>query len=186
MPTLLFRGSLTLLTVGITVSGLLLWLSSDRLYFIVTMAHALTLTQSWVYVPLYGDRTIMSNGFGLSWSISTEAFFYVCYALWLARPIAYLKRHNAVIALALISLAAICVLLGAHSFRDTLNDTALRLVGPPAADGPYSFVTWLTYFSPYVRIFEFLVGCLTAQLFLIDSEGDRPTEPSRPLLILAF
>jgi peptidoglycan/LPS O-acetylase OafA/YrhL len=30
-----------------------------------------------------------------------------------------------------------------------------------------SFFRWLFYFSPYVRIGEFVVGCLTAQLFMI-------------------
>jgi peptidoglycan/LPS O-acetylase OafA/YrhL len=37
-----------------------------------------------------------------------------------------------------------------------------------------SFVRWAVYFSPYARIFEFLSGCLTCQLFFLLRRVHRP------------
>ena len=58
--------------VGIAVDGMLQWPSQHELNFAIVLGHALTLTQSWVYIVIFGDRLALDNGFGLSWSISTE------------------------------------------------------------------------------------------------------------------
>ena len=49
---------------------------SHKLNFLLVMGHFLTLTQSWVYIVLFGDRLLIDGPFGLSWSLSTEFFFY--------------------------------------------------------------------------------------------------------------
>jgi len=42
----------------------------------------------------------------------------------------------------------------------------LETFGPIGADPQASFYRWLAYFSPYIRVFEFLLGCLCASIYL--------------------
>ena len=65
--------------VGLAVDGVLQWYYEHKLNLLLVMAHYLTLTQSWVYIALFGDRLLLDGPFGLSWSLSTEFFFYVTY-----------------------------------------------------------------------------------------------------------
>src|ERR1700680_1653099 len=65
--------------VGLAVDGVLQWALHHKLNLLLVMGHFLTLTQSWVYIVLYGDRLVLDGTFGLSWSLSTEFFFYLTY-----------------------------------------------------------------------------------------------------------
>ena len=67
-----------LLLASICADNLLSAVHGDRGLFLQIMAYYVTLTQSWWYV-VYEGKLLINWLFGLSWSISTEAFFYVAY-----------------------------------------------------------------------------------------------------------
>ena len=108
--------------------------------------------------------------FYISWSVSTEIFFYVCYALFLYR----LARIRTVKA-CLIALGGFCVAAYAFFFllfitRDFWEPLALHAVPGYVArieDYNHSFYRWVLYLSPYCRLPEFIGGVLTCQLFLL-------------------
>src|SRR5204863_3036131 len=54
---------------------------------------------------------------------------------------------------------------------------------PRADNFGVSFYRWLLYFSPYSRIFEFIGGCLTCQLFLLARLEPAWRERLRPALL---
>jgi peptidoglycan/LPS O-acetylase OafA/YrhL len=140
------------------------------------LPYFLTFTQSWVYVPF--DRTSLVYAIGvaapLTWSISTEWFFYLCYPLF-AGAVATLQRPR-FIAAALFFCAAVWIALAIgvvdHVFAINewavihYGDTAGFLNGNPATLQD-SFVRWLIYFSPYFRIGEFLTGGLLCQVYVL-------------------
>src|SRR6202034_426338 len=45
--------------VGLAVDGMLQWAGHHKLNLFLVLMHSLTLTQSWVYIPIYGDRLIL-------------------------------------------------------------------------------------------------------------------------------
>jgi peptidoglycan/LPS O-acetylase OafA/YrhL len=105
--------------------------------------------QSW----FLGDRQYpLMYTFGevaLTWSISTELFFYILFPFLL---LVRLPRIHRFLELPLLLVATLVVLV------------ALYLAVPPLPT-PYA-QQWLVYFSPYCRIFEFIAGILTARLYL--------------------
>ena len=109
----------------------------------------LTLTQSWVYV-LWDGRLMAVTLFGVAWSISTEAFFYVAY-VGLVFALLLLVRPRNILALSVIY--AIGVIIGLVLLISHVDSTTL-------------FYRWLLYHSPYLRVFEFIMGCLAAQVFM--------------------
>ena len=131
-------------------------------YFLVSL-------QSWLYAPVKGDGLVAAVGGGspLTWSISTEWFFYIAYIL-LAVPILRLRRPVAIVAAILVWCMLWSGLASAlHDRTPTLDAWAIGKFGPVAGlerDPQDSFVRWLLYMSPYVRIGEFVLGCLMAQL----------------------
>lgn len=130
-----------------------------------------TMTASWWYWHVDGVSLIQLP-FGLSWSISTEVFFYVAYAAGLYR-IAALRSLPGTI----VIFGGFCVLAYAFVYlviheRDTL-ETLARAVVPnfismnPGEQFPNSFLRWLIYVSPYFHLLEFIAGVLTCHIFLL-------------------
>jgi len=132
------------------------------------LPYYLTLTQSWFYKPI-GDLPLIYQ-YGLlpqvSWSISTEFFFY------LAFPIICLaiRRLSAVggvaIATVVIAVTGLALNLVLNHLGPDIHALGVRLYGAAATSPQDSLFRWVRYFSPYVRIFEFILGCLCAALFL--------------------
>ena len=127
---------------------------------------------SWLYIPIDGVSLISSIGGGspITWSISTEWFFYLAYLL-IAFAVLRLNRPMAVAGAMLIWCIVWAALASAVFDRNPVIDAwAVQRFGPTAAFSSNlqeSFIRWLLYFSPYLRIGEFILGCLTAQLFLM-------------------
>jgi peptidoglycan/LPS O-acetylase OafA/YrhL len=124
----------------------------------------------WTWWPFTVDGHPLSNWhYHISWSVSTELFFYLAYALFLYR-IGRIRRIGSCLGL----LAAFCaasylLFFGLFLSRDAWEAVSLAHFPQFAAHGVdfgESFYRWLLYFSPYARIFEFIGGCLTAQAFL--------------------
>jgi peptidoglycan/LPS O-acetylase OafA/YrhL len=107
---------------------------------------------------------------GLTWSLSTEWFFYLVYALCLYQIVRI--RSVRVCAVLLVAVCAVAyAVLGIVITRwgDWEPLVLERLPGAIAwkADSANSFFRWLVGVSPYSRLFEFLGGCLACQMFLL-------------------
>ena len=132
-------------------------------YFLVSV-------QSWFYVVIDGNPLLDAIGGAspITWSISTEWFFYFLYLafVWLV-----LKLRTPQVALLVILLWCLVwtvIAAGLYDHTDRINSWAVARFGPVADIGERpqdSFVRWLLYFSPYLRLGEFVLGALVAQLY---------------------
>src|SRR5262249_44841510 len=122
----------------------------------------------------------------LTWSISTEFFFYIVYPL-IAMMLFRTKRFSIVAVVALIW----SIVWALVAIRVALLQTepwAVDRYGPiGAVDTGFqdSFYRWLLYFSPYLRIGEFVLGCLTAQIYVV-LRSRSPSDTEAKLGILLF
>lgn len=123
----------------------------------------LTLTQSWFF-------SRAPSLFPLAWAVSVEVFFY-CLFPFAARLLGRLQTPCAVVCAGLGCLAAALALDAALATHwATAFAVGLRLY-PDEAGSPEAFAgllyQWLTYSSPYFRMWEFLLGMVTARLFVL-------------------
>jgi peptidoglycan/LPS O-acetylase OafA/YrhL len=58
----------------------------------------------------------------------------------------------------------------AAGHRDAINAFGVRYMNGNVSGTDHSVFWWLFYYSPYGRVFEFILGCLTAQIFAIFSQ----------------
>jgi len=125
----------------------------------------LTFTQSW-WFWVFGERAASeaySDATGLMWSLSTEAFFYAIYPL-LAPPLRRLNGTFLVLIGCMVALMGAWLTFELNEYRGSLDGWAALYTGNVAAAGRFSH--WLIYNSPWIRIFEFLLGALTAQFVM--------------------
>ena len=140
----------------VSVGGLWKSLFSSNFFGLISF---LTLTQSWFNLQMIT--------FPPAWSISTEAFFYVIFALLTLVPFRVrTSRGKLAFSVTLvIGLLLVLYVLWSHSVGVT------RRLGPlfstPSSPDVWG---WLTYFSPYIRIFEFFLGMCSAWLYLGSSK----------------
>jgi peptidoglycan/LPS O-acetylase OafA/YrhL len=122
----------------------------------------LGMTQSWVFIVIKGVPLIGRLGSLITWSISTEWFFYCLYpivALLLART-----RHRMTAALALTAVALLGLVLAVVVF---LHDQEVNAFAQAAWGKPGDlFFDWLLAFSPVGRVAPFLIGIATAHIFM--------------------
>jgi peptidoglycan/LPS O-acetylase OafA/YrhL len=132
--------------------------------------------QSWFYVPI-GDTTLVyaiGSSPSVTWSISTEWFFYFLYPL-----VAWLILRSRAPWLTTVAVLSWCVLwiaisTSVYDLSPAINAWAVERYGPiaemrqPRDDfaAQESFVLWLGVFSPYLRMGEFVLGSLIAQLYV--------------------
>ena len=156
------------------------------------LPYYLVFMQSWFYVP-FDNRSlvdVLGGNISLSWSISTEWFFYLAYPLiaWLV-----LRVRRPVIILAVMLVWSL-VWGGMASALDAgalvVDAWAVGHYGAIAgltAGAAESFIHWLEYYSPYLRIGEFILGCLTAQLYLQQRDrAVRAREQAIGMFLLAI
>jgi peptidoglycan/LPS O-acetylase OafA/YrhL len=126
----------------------------------------LTLTQSWFYRPIDGNALVYQFGLvpAVSWSISTEWFFYLCFP-FLCIAMAPLRRPRAIIgAMTAFCVFAFAIVIAINLKSAAISDWGLSHYGPIAAEQQDGAFRWLAYFTPYVRVFEFALGCLVSAL----------------------
>lgn len=126
--------------------------------------------QSWFYVVIDGNPLLDAIGGAspITWSISTEWFFYFLYLtfVWLV-----LKSRTPPVTFLIILLWCLvwtAIAAGLYNRSDRINAWAVAQFGPVADAGERpqdSVVRWLFYFSPYLRLGEFVLGSLVAQLY---------------------
>jgi peptidoglycan/LPS O-acetylase OafA/YrhL len=128
----------------------------------------------WTWFPFQVDGQLLLDWkYHISWSVSTELFFYVAYAAVLYR-LARLRSIRQCLAL----LIGFCLVVYAMFYlvyltRDAWEAEVLRHFPRYVSrndDFIVSFYRWLLYISPYSRIFEFIGGVLTCQLFRLISQ----------------
>jgi len=160
--------------VGLAVDGVLQWYYEHKLNLLLVMTHYLTLTQSWIYIVLFGDRLLLDGPFGLSWSLSTEFFFYVTYIVL----VLHVARVRSIAGLLVTAGAMSVLILTAYGYaaghRVAINTFAVQYMNQ-IGGGEHSVYRWFFYYSPYGRVFEFILGCLTAQIYAV--LADRPVSP---------
>jgi peptidoglycan/LPS O-acetylase OafA/YrhL len=125
----------------------------------------LTFTQSW-WFWVFGDRAASeaySNATGLMWSLSTEAFFYAIYPL-LAPLLRRVEGTRLVVIGCIVAVIGAGLAYELTEYRGYLNNWAALYTGNPRA--AHDFPHWLIYNSPWIRIFEFLIGAVTAQFVM--------------------
>jgi peptidoglycan/LPS O-acetylase OafA/YrhL len=164
--------------VGLIVDVTFDWWRGHQWWWIRMVAHYATMTQSWFYMIIFDDRMIMSNAFGLAWSISTEFFFYICFLSFI---VFFTRIKNWRLCLTVILVFSGCTLaffIMAQAHRHGIENLAkAHIKNFVTVDQKWedSFIRWLFYYSPYSRIFEFILGCLTARLYLL--VVSKPIEP---------
>ena len=160
--------------VGFAVDGVMQWYHEHKLNLLLSMVHFLTLTQSWVYIVLFGDRLLLDGPFGLSWSLSSEFFFYVTYIVL----VLYVARMRSIAGLLVTAGAMSVLVLTAFSYavghQDAIQAFAAQYMNH-VGGREHSVYRWLFYYSPYGRVFEFILGCLTAQIYAVLAA--RPVSP---------
>jgi hypothetical protein len=125
------------------------------------------LTASWTWWPFTADGHPIGL-FYISWSVSTEIFFYVCYALFLYRIAKIRSVRTCLIALIVFCIAAYAFFFGLFITRDIWEPAVLQAHPEFISrvdDYNHSFYRWVLYESPYARLPEFIGGVLTCQLF---------------------
>jgi peptidoglycan/LPS O-acetylase OafA/YrhL len=166
--------------VGIAVDNMLLWMDHNKLNLFVVLGHSLTLTQSWVYIVIFGDRLVLDNGYGLSWSLSTEFFFYLSYLLL----VFYIARLRSVTSVVIAASVTSIFAFGAISFGiRSYPEKFTAFTGPylhDLGDANHSVFRWFFYYSPYVRVLEFVLGCLAAQIYVLLKK--HPVSPNEARL----
>jgi peptidoglycan/LPS O-acetylase OafA/YrhL len=167
---------------GASIDFTVNWIPDAPRAFVSYIVHCVTLTQAWVYKLVVNQKLLFDNGFGLAWSLSCEFFFYLAYLVFVFAILALRRPRSGFAAAAFFAAAVIGVLTYADLHMDSFLDFARAHLKNflSVEDNPNSnFYRWFFYFSPYVRIWEFVLGCLTAQCFLL--VRDRPIGRSERL-----
>jgi peptidoglycan/LPS O-acetylase OafA/YrhL len=165
--------------VGLAVDEVLQWGYHHKLNLLLVFAHFLTLTQSWVYVVLYGDRLVLDGTFGLSWSLSTEFFFYVSYVVLVLHITRMRKLSSLVMTAAAMSVVMLAGFMYCAGHRAQITAFAGQYMNDHFEHWDHSAYRWFFYYSPYARVFEFILGCLTAQIYGLLAERPVSTNEAR-------
>ena len=120
------------------------------------------MTQSWVYVVIKGVPLIGRMGSLITWSISTEWFFYCLYPIvaWLLARTQ--RRLTAALVLTALALLGLVLAVFIYLHDQEVNAFAQAAWGKP---GDF-FFTWLLAFSPVGRLPPFLIGIASAHIFM--------------------
>ena len=128
--------------------------------------------QSWFYLPTTTGETItyMFPRASITWSISAEMLMYSSYPLllllFLRDRLGNLKRI--LLCVGTVFMLSVGLSL-TNTHMDVIDSLGVSIFGEAASvqrNASYSFAFWLLYLSPYVRVFEFIIGAVTAHLLL--------------------
>jgi len=143
------------LYIAVVIAG---YLASGGDWRTMVVLPHLTLSQSWF--------NISDAVYGPSWSISTEWFFYIVFAIaTLVLPA--IRRPG--MALVVLVVAAPPVLLAVFAAREPITQFITGPAAPlfiHAGNKGDLWYPWITYYSPLIRIAEFAVGVLVAKVYL--------------------
>ncbi|WP_374631513.1 acyltransferase family protein [Ferrovibrio sp.] len=142
-----------------------------------TLPYYLTMTHSWVFKIDSANNLIYQYGLiaQISWSIATEWYFYLVFPVF---TLGFTRLHSAAKAmLALLGIYGITTLLSILAVQNGLSitewsiarfgSTAGDILNPQNIWAQDSFLRWLLYFFPLSQLGNFLVGALSAKIYLI-------------------
>jgi peptidoglycan/LPS O-acetylase OafA/YrhL len=156
---------LLLVAVAMTPMGLSLYHAAD-IRAILAYVFA-----CWTWVPLSIDGHAAADWYySISWSVPTEIFFYCGYALVFYRIAGLRSAKTCFVMLVGFCIGAYLLFYVLFLTRDGWESWLLAHVSgftPRTDNFNNSLYRWLLYTSPYGRIFEFIGGCLTCQLYLL-------------------
>jgi peptidoglycan/LPS O-acetylase OafA/YrhL len=158
------------------------------------LPYYLTLTQSWFYKPMGTNALIYQFGHvpSVAWSVSTEWFFYLAYPIICFALLKMKSITTKVMSIGFISILTIGFIFAVSLNMPQINDAAIAAFGPIADLNTHqqdSFMRWLTYFAPYVRISEFIAGCLVAAIYMqLDSKpvSQREAAIGSAIMVIAL
>jgi peptidoglycan/LPS O-acetylase OafA/YrhL len=135
-----------------------------------------SLTGTWWYWVADGEA-FAGQRYHISWSISTEMFFYLVYALVLYRVVALGSARRCAVLLVLLCVLTYAAFYGVFATQGSW--LAFVLARHPEfistdVDMNNSFYRWLVYLSPYFHLPEFIAGCLTCQIYLLVRRSRAP------------
>jgi peptidoglycan/LPS O-acetylase OafA/YrhL len=146
--------------------------AGERLGLFAALPYYLTLTQDWFY-GIIGTNSLIYQYFmmaSVAWSISLEAFFYLCYIFL----VPFLMRQTKPIRLTLIAIFAqmgvVLFFIYCYKNEALIDKAALVAFGNYASlQNGYqdSLIRWLYYFNPIVNMPAFFLGNVVAHIFLI-------------------
>jgi peptidoglycan/LPS O-acetylase OafA/YrhL len=153
----------------------------------------ITMTQSWKFSIVGSNALIYGYPFSgiaaVSWSISTEFFFYIAYP-FICITILRLRTPRQIVAVAgLIAAGALVLMRCAYDYSAAIDQFGVSHFGPIAGLSygvQDSFWRWLIYFAPYSRLPEFILGCLIAALYRKIETHEPSAFENRVAFILAL
>lgn len=127
-----------------------------------------TLTQSWFFKIIDGRSLIFQFGplSQVSWSVSTEWFFYLAFPFLCGAIGFFGSPRQKLIAITGVSVFVFSAILVLNYQSGAIAAFGARTWEIKTTTNQNSLYFWLVYFSPYVRIFEFALGCLCAALYM--------------------
>jgi peptidoglycan/LPS O-acetylase OafA/YrhL len=153
--------------IGFLVDGVIDWYISRKVNLFLLLFHRFTLTQSWVYITIFSDRLVLDEAYGLSWSISTEMFFYFVFPAF-AVSLFMVRSSSRLLVIGTVWVTAVFAVLTLFWLnRSGLQWFFHQKMGDIFTGWEHSADRWFFYYSPYIRIFEFVLGCIAAQIFLV-------------------
>ncbi len=150
-----------------------------------TLLSYLTLTSSWWYQTIEG-KSLIQFTYGWSWSVSTECFFYLMYAVVFYRVERIQSPRLCLKLLVGFCIFAYLLLYWVYSTQDSWETYILAHHHSYISrnqDWNNSFVRWFVYVSPYLQILEFIGGCLTCQFYLLIRNSHELKRKAQPGLL---
>ncbi len=118
----------------------------------------------------------------LTWSISTEWFFYLAYPLVCFALLLLPTLRSKLASIFVMTLTALIIVFTLVTNLGTNQSSCYPAFGQIAdfyTHSQNSFFRWLIYFSPYSRIAEFLQGCLIAAIYMQMKAAPYATSPNQ-------
>jgi peptidoglycan/LPS O-acetylase OafA/YrhL len=142
---------------AVVVLGIVGYLMVRRGLGAPSLGFLLTMTQAWF--PVLNGTMLVAVVPWLEhlWSISVELFFYLLFPLT-CLLLGRVRRLQTMLLLALLNLV---VFAGAIVICFRYGAAFLQTTAPSLADGG---MQWLTYYSPYLHLSQFLAGCIVAMI----------------------
>ena len=124
---------------------------------------------AWTWWPFMVEGHLLTTWYyHISWSVSSEIFFYVFYALIIYRLSRITNFRKCLAILVLFCVISYLTLYLIFYTRDWWEPALLQHFPQFKArndDFAESLYRWILYISPYPRLFEFTGGVLTCQLY---------------------
>lgn len=124
---------------------------------------------AWTWWPFMVEGHLLTTWYyHISWSVSSEIFFYVLYALViyrLARVISFRKCLTTLVVFCVISYFVLYIVFYTRDWWEVALLQNFPQFEDRNSDFAESLYRWFLYISPYPRLFEFTGGVLTCQLY---------------------